>query len=188
MKQLDLGCGNIPRQASNMDEIYGVDIADQSVITNENVKAGYDLAIQSIPYEDNSFDLVTAHDFMEHIPSFVYLPDSFMALIGSGGVIKRNSMIELFNEIYRVLKDGGEFYMESPMYPHEQAFQDPTHVFFWTPATIHYFSGDYSGFHDHYGHTSKFQLISKKLVGSRIYMRLKAVKPCEPPFNVGEVI
>lgn len=182
---LDLGCGSAPRTQEGYDS-FGVDIAR---VTNERVHQA-DLAISRIPADNDMFDLVTAYDFMEHIPSFVYVP------VYSGGTIfpsvtpvKRNSMIELFNEIYRVLKPGGEFYMVSPCYPHQGVFQDPTHVFFWTPESLHYFTGDYYGFHDHYGHTSKFELLEHHVdVLGRLHGRMRAIKPAEPPYEVGAVI
>lgn len=186
LKQLDLGCGTVPRVREGY-EVFGVDIAD---VPNKNVLQA-DLAIEPIPYDDDRFDLVTAHDFMEHIPNFVYMPVLQRYTKGKIGYTmrKHNSMIALFNEIYRVLKNGGEFYMESPMYPSNEAFQDPTHVFFWTRNTIHYFSGDYVGMHDHYGHTSKFELVSKQVKDEwRLYIQLRAIKPCEPPYTVGGIV
>lgn len=146
-QQLDLGCGHTLRGENGYD-CYGVDIVES---LNPKVKQA-DLAIQKIPYDSNTFDLVTGHDFLEHIPSFVYIDG-----------VKRNSMIELFNEVYRVLKDGGMFKFSSPCYPSLQCFQDPTHVYVWTIETPNYFSGDYYGFHDHYGHTSRFVKIDQEV-------------------------
>jgi len=145
MKQLDLGCGSLPAFKNNGRpgyEHFGVDIN-----TFDHVKSA-DLAIDPIPYESDQFDLVTAYDFMEHIPSFVYLER-----------VKRNCMIELFNEIYRVLKDGGQFYFESPIAGTQGYWQDPTHVFGWTSESLHYFSGDYYGFWADLGHTSQIRII-----------------------------
>jgi SAM-dependent methyltransferase len=185
LKQLDLGCGGIPRQQEGY-EIFGVDIADVGM---DNVKQA-DLAIEGIPFEDNTFALVTAHDFMEHIPSFVYVPRyRFSGITPTVEAVKRNSMIELFNEIYRVLKPGGEFYFVSPCYPHQAVFQDPTHVFVWTQESLHYFTGDYYGMHDHYGHTSKFELLQNGVDAlHRLHGRMRAIKPAEPPYRVGAVI
>jgi len=90
---------------------------------------------------------------------------------------KRNCMIELFNEIYRVLVPGGRFMMKSPFYPHSGTFQDPTHVFFWTPDSVNYFSGDYFGMYDIYGHTSRFEKITNDTANSGwIVIVLKAIK------------
>lgn len=178
MKQLDLGCGSQPAFENNGREGYehfGVDIN-----AFDHVKAA-DLAIEPIPYESDQFDIVTAYDFLEHIPSFVYLPSG-------KGFKKINCMVNLFNEIYRVMKDGGEFYFETPVAGTQGYWQDPTHVFGWTAETLHYFSGDYYGFHDDLGHTSKFQLLWHNSDNDRLKARLLAVKPAEQPYNVGSVI
>lgn len=183
MKQLDLGCGNIPRPVSEDYEIYGVDIAQ---VENPNVVTA-DLAVERIPFPSDTFDLVTAYDFMEHIPSFVYTSELVGTTVTIAKPKKVNSMVNLFNEIYRVLKADGEFYFVSPIYPSIEAFRDPTHVFFWTSQTMHYFSGDYYGMHEHYGHTSKFELLENRVDGARLHVRVRATKPCEPPFLVGAV-
>lgn len=168
-RQLDLGCGSTLRAEEGFI-CYGVDIADVDL---EEVREA-DLAIERIPYDSEEFDLVTAYDFMEHIPNFVYLP--FAA-----GAVKRDSMIELWNEIYRVLKPGGEFYMVSPCYPDRSVFQDPTHVYVWTEETPHYFSGDYYGMHDHYGHTSRFELLDKRVnSNNHLEARFRAIKSLPP--------
>lgn len=184
MKQLDLGCGNIPRPFSDDYEIFGVDIA---TVENPNVKTA-DLAFEKIPFASDEFDLVTAYDFMEHVPSFIYVSNYNQGtLMPTVTPRKVNSMVNLFNEIYRVMKPNAEFYFVSPVYPSIEAFRDPTHVFFWTSQTMHYFSGDYYGMHEHYGHTSKFELLQNQVVGSRLEVRVRAIKPCEPPYDVGSV-
>ncbi len=184
MKQLDLGCGNIPRPVSDEYEIFGLDIAK---VENPNVRQA-DLAIEKIPFPNDEFNLVTAYDFMEHVPSFVYISDIEQKMITYAVPRKIPSMINLWNEIHRVLMPDGEFYFVSPCYPHIGAFQDPTHVFFWTHERMHYFSGDYYGMHDHYGHTSKFELLQNDVIEGRLHARVRAIKPAEPPYNVGAVI
>jgi hypothetical protein len=46
------------------------------------------------------------------------------------------------SEIHRVLKPNGMFYAVTPVYPSNEAFQDPTHVNFITDRTHEYFCGD----------------------------------------------
>ena len=65
---LDLGCGPNPRNPFAADLVYGVDLQD---FGNPLIKVA-DLAIQPIPFDDNSFDYLTAYDFLEHIPRQLY--------------------------------------------------------------------------------------------------------------------
>jgi SAM-dependent methyltransferase len=83
-----------------------------------------DLALESIPFDDNTFDVLTAIDVLEHIPRIAYSPH------------QRYPFIELMNEIWRVLKFGGLFFSVTPNYPHAEAFSDPTHVNFVTKETF----------------------------------------------------
>lgn len=180
MKQLDLGCGNIIRGRDGYEH-YGVDIFESN---DKNCKVS-DLAIEPIPFADDMFDLVTAFDFLEHIPAVVY--QQFPGAIGQI-MVKRNCMIELFNEIYRVLKDGGEFYMQTPCYRDDwdngMVFSDPTHCYIWTPGTVNHFSGDYFGQHDDYGHTSKFKMVSQEFENGHVKLTLRAIKPNKPPYEL----
>ena len=74
-------------------EVFGVDINNYN---NPNIKIA-DLAIESIPFEDNLFDFVTGFDFLEHIPRVLYL-----------GMERRQPFIDVMSEIWRVLKPGGQ--------------------------------------------------------------------------------
>jgi len=196
MRQLDLGAGGANRIQDGY-EGYGVDIvASERPWLKENKVA--DLALQPIPYDDDTFDLVTAYDVLEHIPKMLYLP--FLKEIklpsqqGRPGefayeqdVYRRNCMIELFNEVYRVLKNGGEFYFVVPKGGTAQYMADPTHVTEWVEDSVNYYSGDYFGHHDSYGHTSKFKKISVENDGQhdwRMVVRLKAIKPAGPPYTL----
>ncbi len=142
---LDLGCGPSPKNFFNADFVFGVDIRDDLV--NGIVKA--DLALEGIPFTDNCFDFVTAHDFIEHIPRIVYMP------------ARRNCFVELMSEIWRVLKPNGRFLSVTPAYPHPAAFRDPTHVNIITDDTFSvYFVGETPGA-KMYGFKGNFELISQ---------------------------
>lgn len=145
-QQLDLGSANALRGRDDYD-VYGVDIVkspDPRIIL-------CDMVLEPLPFNSDSFDLVTAHDILEHIPGVLYLynPDT-----------KRNErrqpIIELFNEIYRVLKPNGELEIYVP----KDDFSDTTHISRWGEETLNHLSGDYYGFHDHYNHTSRFEKLS----------------------------
>ena len=119
-KSLDLGCGTKPRNPFNADELFGIDVRED---LESGIKSA-DLVIEPIPFADESFEYVSAYDFLEHIPRVVYTP------------ARRNPFIELMNEIHRVLKTGGLFLSFTPAYPNPEAFQDPTHVNIITENTF----------------------------------------------------
>jgi hypothetical protein len=89
-KLLDLGCGAQPKNLFGATEVYGLDI--RTDLEQNMVRA--DLAIEGLPFPSDLINFVTAHDFIEQIPSVIYNPQ------------RRNSFIELMNEIWRVLKVG----------------------------------------------------------------------------------
>ncbi len=115
-KHLDLGCGPKPRNPYACDELFGVDLGVAQ--SSAHFKQA-NLAVQGIPFADDHFDSVSAYDFLEHIPRVLPTPD---------GLGTRAPFIELMNEIWRVLVPGGRLYAQTPAFPHEAAFQDPTHV------------------------------------------------------------
>ena len=69
-KSLDLGCGLSPSNPYKADTVFGVDLRSG---LGDHV-ASADLAIEPIPYSDESFEYVTAFQFIEHVPRVVYLP------------------------------------------------------------------------------------------------------------------
>jgi predicted TPR repeat methyltransferase len=67
-RTLDLGCGTNPQNPFRAEQIYGIDIRDNH---SKNIKSA-DLTVDPIPFEDNSFDFITAFDIIEHIPKVIY--------------------------------------------------------------------------------------------------------------------
>lgn len=126
-KTLDIGCGVVPSNPFKAKNVFGIDIRENS---EKNVISA-DLILEQIPFPDNTFDYITAHDFLEHIPRIVYAPNL------------RFSFVEIMNEIWRTLKPNGIFLSRTPIYPFSAAFRDPTHVNMITHETFtHYFSHD----------------------------------------------
>lgn len=125
-KSLDLGCGREPKNPFNANETFGIDVRDD---LSANIKRA-DLVLEPIPFEDESFEYVTAHDLIEHIPRVIYMPQ------------RRNPFVELMNEVHRVLKVGGLFLSSTPAYPHAAAFIDPTHVNIIAEGTFPYYFAD----------------------------------------------
>ncbi|MBQ9160079.1 MAG: class I SAM-dependent methyltransferase [Methanobrevibacter sp.] len=96
---LDVGCGggiNLKRMAQKAKKVYGVDYSLESVklsreVNEDNIKKGkvevLEGNVQSLPFDDNTFDIVTAFE------TVYFWPDI------------KNS----FGEVKRVLKPGGIF-------------------------------------------------------------------------------
>ncbi len=145
-RTLDLGCGQIPRNPFRASLAQGIDIASSS----DNRIMGCDLATAPIPCEAETFDFLTAFDFIEHIPRVAILNGSTTF-----------PFINLMNEIHRVLKPGGLFFAQTPAYPCKEAFQDPTHVNIITEDTFPiYFCGECWG--KIYGFSGSFTLVAQE--------------------------
>jgi Methyltransferase domain len=121
---LDLGCGF--RKAGNI----GID----AKVGNNDADIVCLLGFEPLPFEEASVDEVVCRDFLEHIPKAVYLE--------SEGKL-HYPVIYLIDEVWRVLKPGGIFRSWTPMYPHPEVFQDPTHLSAWTIKSMDYFCGIY---------------------------------------------
>ena len=106
--------------------------------------------IEGLPYEDNSVDIVRAHDFLEHIP------------IGK--------TIGVIDEIWRVLKPGGRFKSLTPDAEYGQgAYQDPTHLSFWVENSWIYYSEPKAQASCGTKANFKINNIERLLTGNRVY-------------------
>lgn len=152
-KHLDLGCGLTPRNPYKRRVLYGIDINSDALEKSDTIKFA-DLSIENIPFEDNFFDSVSAFDFLEHIPR-VQSSDK------TGRTVF--PFVELMNEIWRVLKNGGLFYAATPAYPHAKAFSDPTHINIITDKTHTYFTLPQCGARA-YGFTGCFKVLRIKWI------------------------
>ena len=132
-RHLDLGCGEVPRNPYRRQQLFGIDIAPRGTPEGGHVVKAGNLALQPIPFEDSSFDSVSAYELFEHIPRVLPTAD---------GSATRLPFVELMNEVSRVLRPGGLLYAITPCYPSREAFQDPTHVNIITERTHVYFTGD----------------------------------------------
>lgn len=151
----DLGCGarrafatvvGHPERAANI----GI---DQDADCGEDVVPCV-LGLEPIPVADNSQDLVTAYDLLEHIPRLV-------AMARRDGPPKLfYPTIDLMNEVFRVLKPGGLFEALVPGVPFylTGAVRDPTHVSLWCLESFDYFcSGRFQNLAGSYGITAQFE-------------------------------
>ena len=158
-KSLDLGCGPNPRNVFNAEEVFGIDIRDD---LGAHIKCA-DLAIEPIPFEDNTFDFVTAVDFIEHIPRLAYVPQ------------RRNCFVEVMNEIPRVLKPNGLFLSMTPAYPKAEAFRDPTHINIITEDTFPMYFDDQNRWAAMYGFKGAFRITRQDWEGPNLATMMRKV-------------
>lgn len=160
-KTLDLGCGPNPNNPFNANEVFGVDIRED---IGRNI-ASADLALDPIPYDSNMFEFVSAYQFIEHMPRVIYAPKH------------RLPFVQLMNEIYRVLKVGGVFLSVTPAYPHNAAFQDPTHVNIITEETFIRYFDDTHRWAKIYGFTGHFKILKQEWMGANLVTQMQKVLP-----------
>lgn len=151
-RSLDLGCGDVPHNPFFADELCGVDVRSNLAGSIRSA----DLVLEPIPFDDESFDYVTAFDFIEHLPRVVYTPQ------------RRYPFVELMNEAHRVLKPGGLFLSHTPAYPHGVAFRDPTHVNIITEETFPLYFDDKSRWASIYGFTGAFKMRMQRWQGPHL--------------------
>jgi hypothetical protein len=97
---------------------------------------------QPWPWPDSSIMGLKAWDVLEHI----------------------KSKLHTMNESHRVLVPGGRLDLFIPTTDGRGAFQDPTHVSFWTPNDLFYFCENFvewQRFHVAYGITARFRCIEQ---------------------------
>ena len=73
-RHLDLGCGPVPRNPYQQDELFGVDIAPTENSSQITIRQA-NLTLQAIPFPDHYFDSLSAFDFLEHVPRVLPTPD-----------------------------------------------------------------------------------------------------------------
>lgn len=92
---LDVGAGAGIIEQMNVKGIaktvYGVDL-DERVTENPYLDEGFVADAGNLPFEDNLFDVVFSDNVLEHL----------------------DHPLEVFNEVYRVLKPGGYFLFKTP--------------------------------------------------------------------------
>lgn len=156
---LDIGCGMIPRNPFQANDQWGIDIREN---LDNNIKS-VDLNINPIPFSDETFNYITAFDFIEHVPRVIYAPDC------------RFPFIQLMNEVWRTLKVGGIFFSHTPAYPFRTAFSDPTHVNYITEETFQYFNNE-SKLASMYGFNGAFKVLEQYRTDSHLISVLQKAK------------
>ena len=146
INSLDLGCGEKPRNPLECENAYGLDIRNLDI---ENVVCA-DVVLEPIPFSDGFFDVISAYDFVEHIPRVIYAPNLIFPFV------------KLMDEICRCLRPGGQFLSFTPSFPSPVAFQDPTHVNIISESTFPNYFCEPLLWAKMYGFSGKFRLAAQK--------------------------
>lgn len=91
------------------------------------------------PWPDSSVDQLRAHDIFEHLPNKIFT----------------------MNEAFRVLKPDATLDLFIPTTDGRGAFQDPTHVSYWTPNDLFYYCevfAEWKRFHESMGVKCNFKI------------------------------
>jgi SAM-dependent methyltransferase len=121
-----------------------------------NVDYVWNLEDYPWPIESNSAIEVVCDHYIEHIPHDTYAQrlvrliqqsDSWFDFQQKVKEIDLNTpsdgLILFMEELYRILKPGGEAKFITPYFQHESAWRDPTHVRAITESTYRYFNKEW---------------------------------------------
>lgn len=116
--KLNLGCGRDLREGwVNLDHPLLVEeMAARGVVG----PIGYDIDQPEphLPFDDDSFDMVEASHVLEHL----------------------HNLLPVVQEVWRVLRPGGQFMVAVPYGSSDDADEDPTHIRRFFPGSWSYFS------------------------------------------------
>lgn len=121
LPKLNIGAGLSPKEGYvnlDMEGGPGIDVV-------------HDMTVIPWPFPDGHFGGIEASHVLEHIP-MEYVP-----VPGRG---KRDALIAVMEEIYRVTAPGGRVYIQVPSVWGQGAYQDPTHRRFLVERSIYYFA------------------------------------------------
>ena len=106
----------------------------------ETVDVVQDMNVLPYPFRDNSVEEVLLINILEHLPNTVCVME----------------------EIWRICKNGANIKILVPYYNSPGAFQDPTHVSFFTERSFDYFTEDETtelSEYNYYSH-ARFKIVS----------------------------
>ncbi len=125
-----------------------------------------------LPFAANTFDLVWSHHVLEHLPP-IHPYAQYSWYNGP-----EDYLVWLINEIWRVLKPGGEAHLVVPWNKHTNAWRSPGHYRFFDENFFAYFgwNGNVAD-HESCGLWSKWQVLRNEVVDNmHVYGILKSLE------------
>lgn len=178
VRTLDLS-GHTPPFGESLDGVttYGVSQTGLIPPAGEFPPGVYDadIIMGALPFPDNFFGIVYAHGVLERIPKLIITP-------GFLRFTHRYCLVELFNEIWRVLKPGCMFQASVPIVPTnwEGALGDPTHLSAWCENSFNYWCAAEGNFElallQRYGYRARFQRLAQRRIEGHLFIEMRAVK------------
>ena len=131
MKRLNIGCGRrILRGYVNLD-----------LVSSPGVDVVHNLEKFPYPFKADEFDLIEAHQVLEHVQDL-------------SGVMK---------ELARIVKKGGRVRVDVPHFSSNSAYMDPTHCRFYAYTTFDFFVKGHFYDEGYEYNTQYFSKIRKRL-------------------------
>jgi len=136
---LNLGAGN---------RILGEGAINHDIVKHRSeVDTVWDLNDRPWPWPDSSFEQITARSVFEHL---------------------RLTLIEACDECWRILAPGGQLMIVYPLAAGPTAYEDPTHRWHWTEASVDYLDPDTRHGQDYGYYTDrKWEIIARGVVHGR---------------------
>jgi len=174
---LDVGCGDNKDQFAadhfKDHKWIGLDKTDYSDLYKSDEFVLHDLR-DPLPFPKNYFDIVWCHHTLEHLPPmhpYVYIkPDEWQG--------PQDFLVYVLNEMWRVLKYGGEAHLIVPWKEHTNAWRSPTHYRFFdenffTSAAVRCRPGSQS----QWGHYAKWACTTNVILDDcHVYAVYKALQ------------
>ena len=120
------------------------DCINMDIIKLKGVNVVHNLNKFPYPFEKNTFDKVYAFAILEHLPD----------------------KIKVMEELHRICKPNSKIFISVPFWHCRNAFEDPTHISFFSYDTFGFFEDGH--LNCHYT-TARFKVIKTKITGIRIF-------------------